>query len=229
MRLTILGNPIQTDRARCRCLNGHGHTFNDPKQTRAMQETRKTLLELWNNRYDDPSNKIVIDEFKDCEAYTLFLSFYFPIAKSESLPIRNLKLWGLIPYTNKPDFDNLAKFYSDCATGIIWSDDKLITFGASHKVKYSDNPRTEMIIIPAMKIDLQNIDQIIFKTFSPVDLREMMLDAISIGEYYEIYKEYFEGDARLPTQSFISETSLRIADFALKFADKLKKIAKQVE
>src|SRR5208337_166225 len=124
MKIIIPGNPHATKRVRCGCLNGHGHAYNDPQQTRDMAEVRSIILSKWNAFFDLPNfrddNQLKLEKAK---SFIVSLEFYLPICKSETDSVRNLKLWGFIPCTDKPDFDNLAKFYVDCGTGVIWKDD----------------------------------------------------------------------------------------------------------
>lgn len=47
--------------------------------------------------------------------------------------------------SKKPDLSNLIKFIEDTATGIIFTDDKLVCSIDAHKV-YDYDPRTELII-----------------------------------------------------------------------------------
>ena len=49
------------------------------------------------------------------------------------------------PHHVKPDIDNLVKFILDCANGIIFCDDALISCLVAHK-RYSEVPRTEFSI-----------------------------------------------------------------------------------
>ena len=59
---------------------------------------------------------------------------------------------GLIRPISKPDFDNLAKTYSDMIQGTVMTDDALIVEGISRKY-YSCKPRIEIIIEYMDEID----------------------------------------------------------------------------
>lgn len=73
----------------------------------------------------------------------LNITFFMPIPKS-----KYKKLIDKLPqpHTVKPDIDNLAKLPIDAMRGIIFKDDALIYKLTASKV-YSDNPRTEILII----------------------------------------------------------------------------------
>ena len=230
MKITIPGNPLATKRVRCGCIQGHGHAYNDPQQTRDMRDVKAIILKQWNEHFDYPnrdkwSESPMLDEH---DSYGVVLQFYMPIAKSVTQSATNLMLWGLVPCIDKPDFDNLAKFYCDCATGICWKDDKNITVGISHKIRFSKNPRVEMDIKIHPRIELREIEKAVFKTFSPEELKELSLLAIKLGENYGAFRAYFEDGDQLPYAAFLSETALHVVNLA-KYADKLKKVAKQIE
>lgn len=68
---------------------------------------------------------------------------YLPIPKSMNKIEQICAELGYIRPTNKPDFDNLAKTYSDILTGFLIYDDALIISGTSEKY-YSVKPRIEI-------------------------------------------------------------------------------------
>lgn len=224
MKITITGNPIANKRVRCGCLNGHGHAYNDPQQTIDMKAVRTHILDAWNAHFD--SNKAQCESVLSAESFHVGFDFYIPIAKSESTTIRNLKLWGLIPCTDKPDWDNLGKLYSDCMTGIIFSDDKLITLGAVGKVKFSDNPRTEITIIPKQKYKMTTQVEAIYKLFSPNELKQFFEQTLKFSKHYDRYQTNLEEDSPYRSVDLLSATAMHMIDFANAYADKLKKIAK---
>ena len=73
------------------------------------------------------------------------LSFYMPIPKSTSKKDAAKMLSGEIHHIKKPDLDNAEKQVLDAMNGIVYLDDAQITWIASSK-RYSDNPRTEILI-----------------------------------------------------------------------------------
>ena len=70
---------------------------------------------------------------------------YLPIPSSMSSVEKILAELGLIRPISKPDFDNLAKTYSDMIQGTLLFDDALIVEGVSKKF-YSTKPRIEISI-----------------------------------------------------------------------------------
>lgn len=70
---------------------------------------------------------------------------YLPIPKSMSKVETMLAEMGFIRPISKPDFDNLAKTYSDMIQGTLLYDDSLIIEGVSKKF-YSAKPRVEIHI-----------------------------------------------------------------------------------
>lgn len=70
---------------------------------------------------------------------------YLPIPSSMNAVEKILAELGLIRPISKPDFDNLAKTYSDMLQGTLLYDDALIVEGISKKF-YSTKPRIEIHI-----------------------------------------------------------------------------------
>ena len=70
---------------------------------------------------------------------------YLPTPASMKIEDKILAELGYIRPISKPDFDNLAKTYSDMLTGVLIYDDALIIEGTSKKF-YSLKPRIEVKI-----------------------------------------------------------------------------------
>lgn len=79
----------------------------------------------------------------------LFVRFMFhvPIPKSWSKRQKHMAIDGRILPIGKPDATNYAKFYEDCMTGIIYSDDARIVWVSPIK-KYDEETYTEIHITP---------------------------------------------------------------------------------
>ena len=77
---------------------------------------------------------------------------YLPIPNTMKKHEKILAEMGLIRPISKPDFDNLAKTYSDMIQEIVMTDDALIVEGISRKY-YSCKPRIEIIIEYMDEID----------------------------------------------------------------------------
>lgn len=75
----------------------------------------------------------------------LNVTFYMQIPKSISKKKKDA-LRGM-PHPIKPDLDNLIKFILDCASGILYRDDKLIASITAHKL-YDVIPRTVFTLGP---------------------------------------------------------------------------------
>lgn len=68
---------------------------------------------------------------------------YFPIPNSMSMKDKVLAEKGYIHYISIPDFDNLAKTYTDMLKGVLLYDDRLVYKGIIEK-RYSIKPRIEV-------------------------------------------------------------------------------------
>lgn len=147
--------------------------------------------------------------------------FHFPTNDSDSKAVKNEKLWGVLCPTTV-DIDNCYKNYADAANGILYHDDSMIIKGTFEK-RFSENPRTEIEIISRKKVMNQNAQEIL-KLFSPNELKELLQDAKKIALFSEKSMEDVEG-------LFHGELSTAcdgIAAFAIKYADKFKKISNKV-
>ena len=93
---------------------------------------------FFKNFYKETLNIPIIDT--PCKFYC---DCYLPTPNDMSLVNQVLAELGLIRPLKKPDFDNLAKTYSDMTQGILLFDDALIIEGISRKW-YSCKPRIEI-------------------------------------------------------------------------------------
>ena len=110
-----------------RSLNGHFYVNGAADNKR-----------FFKNFYKETLNIPIIDT--PCKFYC---DSYLPIPSDMSLVNQVLAELGLIRPVKKPDFDNLAKTYSDMTQGVLLFDDALIIEGISRKW-YSCKPRIEI-------------------------------------------------------------------------------------
>lgn len=83
---------------------------------------------------------------------TMLIDVFLPIPSSMNEKESILAEMGYIRPISKPDFDNVAKTYSDMITGSLIYDDSLIIEGTSRKF-YSLKPRIEITIRYMKEID----------------------------------------------------------------------------
>lgn len=226
MKMVIFGDPIPKTRHRCGCHGKFPVAF-DPQIKKEMEPVRQQMLHLWNSAFDNPESAMAQEAHLLAQGDTFFVTmqFYMPINKSCTVSQRNMKLWGITPCNEKPDFDNLAKFYADCLTGIVFPDDKLIVCGIAHKVRYSLTPRTEIDIMAKKDLTLEENQLQVFKVFSPQDLKDFIIGAQELGMMYGCNRALFEDNQQVPQEPFFKEASLAMMKFANRFGAKLKKIA----
>ena len=112
-----------------RSLNGHFYVNGAADNKR-----------FFKNFYKETLNIPIIDT--PCKFYC---DSYLPIPSDMSLVNQVLAELGLIRPVKKPDFDNLAKTYSDMPQGVLLFDDALIIEGISRKW-YSCKPRIEITL-----------------------------------------------------------------------------------
>jgi Holliday junction resolvase RusA-like endonuclease len=166
-------------------------------------------------------------------SYSLFpcalkvkFSFYLPVPPSDSQTEKSSKWWGLTLAYKKPDIDNLQKFYLDCGTGFLWQDDDQITDIVSKK-RYSDNPRTELLIMPASYCSLPSSTRAILRILPPHKLKEFAAHVKKLSYLDEgKINQNLEEDETSERRKWLAWTALLLSDFAKAHADDFKKIEK---
>ena len=113
---------------------------------------------FFKNFYKETLDTPIIDT--PCKFYC---DSYLPIPNDMSLVNQFLAELGLIRPLKKPDFDNLAKTYSDMTQGILLFDDALIIEGISRKW-YSCKPRIEITFKYMEEYDSEYNQKRIFKS-----------------------------------------------------------------
>jgi len=131
MKIIIPGRPIAKSRPRFARRGKFVTTYSD-------QETEEGKV-LWEIRQQRPEKRFT-------GSISVDLWFGMPIPKSTSKRELQAMKNGFVPHIKKPDIDNLIKFYLDVMNQEIFEDDKQI-FLISAEKRYSDNPRTEIIIV----------------------------------------------------------------------------------
>ena len=212
MKLILLGKPVAKARARAYPRGKH-IMFYDP-QTDLKQDVRRQF-----HRFVLES--VEASALAQAAAFTVDWYFYLPVADSCPAALRNAKLWGFDLPNHKPDYDNLEKFYLDCANGILWRDDAMVIDAGAHK-RYSSQPRIEVTIMEKKPIQVKEKIEKIMCTFSPEELKEFMCAV-------KIMSTCFVQHEDVPDHSmsgWMSHTARFLCEFARKYANILKKIEK---
>ena len=147
MKICLEGKPISKMRARYANRGNYVITY-DP-QAEAKESVSLRLMQKLQEALNNEIDEIAKEAFNITRArvFEVELWFYLPTNESDSEAQKNAKLWGLSHASNKPDYDNLEKFYLDCATGILWPDDRMIVDAKAYK-RYGNPARVEMIVMP---------------------------------------------------------------------------------
>ncbi|HTJ53652.1 MAG TPA: RusA family crossover junction endodeoxyribonuclease [Cyclobacteriaceae bacterium] len=205
-KIILYGEPISKKRHRIKRVKDKIHSY-DP------QEGDKRITKKCMGIQKDIQN---IKKMNG--ALSAIFSFYCtPIKKGY-----NDKIWGLSYHADKPDIDNMIKYYLDCANDIVFADDKQIVSCIAQK-HYSSNPRTEIIIenLPLNEIDEE--DKKILYNFSPKQLQDFSRDCQTISDYFAEVEEMAERGVDAPYASVA--TSL-LKSFAKKWSKVITKIGK---
>lgn len=147
MKIIIPGNPIPKMRHRTRVVGKRAFMY-DP-QEKQKKHVQKFLGKHIKDAFDSEDKEIVKEASDLASADYFFVRaiFYLPYPKNLTKSKANAIKWELLKPVNKFDLDNLEKFVLDAANGILYPDDGMVVCLASHKI-YSDNPRTEINIMP---------------------------------------------------------------------------------
>jgi len=161
MKIIISGKPIPKARARYSKRGKHVITY-DPQEydKRHVRSLMSQQIAAYANSEDRLKN---LELGKICagKVFSVDFTFFLPINQSDSVVARNKKLWGITKASTKPDYDNLEKFYLDCANGILWGDDASVIKASAQKL-YSNEPRVEIVVDSVEKMKLpENIEKVI--------------------------------------------------------------------
>ena len=133
VEFTVIGNPCAKGRPRFSRRGAFVSTYS-PKKT------------VDNAKIISGEAMVAMAGRKPLEcALRCVLTFYMPIPKSTSKKDVAKMLSGEIRCKKKPDLDNLIKQWGDSMNEIVYLDDAQIIWITASK-RYSDNPRTEIII-----------------------------------------------------------------------------------
>lgn len=228
MRIEIPGNPIAKARHRSRICGKKVFTY-DP-QSKEKDAIKAYLIRDLQERFRSKNKEIVIEasNLSTADVYDVSLVFSLPYPKSRTIGQINRILWGFEMMDEKPDVDNLAKFYLDCANGILFSDDKKVV---SLKVKkmYSNNPKTIIEIMPKKNLKINSTAEKIMETLNPKDFSEFMLYINNLYNFaidYEFEKKEKMCVSDTYLNEMLEESAYFMSLFAEKYALLLSKIRK---
>lgn len=145
MIFEITGNPIACARPRF----AKGKVYDSQKE---LKDWVRTYLQCQIN-----TKGIPIDHILSFEAYEVNFIFCFRNAERNRKKINELKTNGFACHSQKPDCDNLEKFYLDCCKGLFFQDDAQVIRLSSCKM-YAIQPSTLIQIngLSAKDIECQN-------------------------------------------------------------------------
>jgi Holliday junction resolvase RusA-like endonuclease len=150
-------------------------------------------------------------------SFDVVIHFYVPIPVSKTRREKNLISWGIEVPTCKPDVDNLAKFYLDCANGIFFVDDRQI-ISLNLKKSYSTEPRTEVDIMPS-KTTIEKSVKGILEEISP---REMLTLVGDLNELDDAVMAAEQIDGEKDSSGYMEQIG-KVASFISRFADRYAK------
>jgi Holliday junction resolvase RusA-like endonuclease len=161
---------------------------------------------------------LITPRILDYDSYTV--TFVFTFYRASISVYRDG--WGFgRPHTQKPDIDNLVKFYLDCGNGILWYDDSKIDKVTAIKTFGNEN-RTEMLIMAKKDQDLSPEVKKVLKAFSVDDVRDL-------GHMAKELLDFVGENCEYSSDSQINMISAALHGIADRFAEPLMKIKKGVK
>ncbi len=222
MKIILVGDPIAKKRPRFSTRAGYVVTY-DP-QEESKRDVKKRFIDILKQKLNsiDKGEAMEASSFSTQTAFKVCFYFYLPISKSDNIKTKNLKKWGIKHHNIKPDYDNLEKFYLDCANGILWKDDCMIVESHSYK-NYDENPRMEVTIVPKKQISLNGKVESFFSKCSKSELKDFIYDAKCISRI-DLDERYALEDCLI--EPWLTNVAIEISTFSIKYADLLSKIKK---
>lgn len=223
MKLIIPGDPIPKKRAR------HGRTYRGKPITYDSQYQqclahKQYIKYLIRNMEADSNIAIAMEASKilEFEAYHVDLVFYLPTPKIITRAEKAAIQWNYAHHTQKPDLDNLEKFYLDIGNGILWPDDSKIVSLSSKKYFCLSNPRTEINILTKTK-KINTTTEKVLSIFSPDDIKGLANDMQTLSENIKLDILTAPED-QIPFNADV--TAAQLVDFSRKYGDQIKAIQK---
>lgn len=228
MIIELDGPPISKQRHRSFIRNGHIATY-DPQED-MKNHVRLAIQRKMRQSIENPDQKISQDALSlySHTSFDVELNFFIQPPASLSKNALSLLLWTGSP-SQKPDVDNLAKFYLDVGNGILWADDKQII---SLKVTkdYSHRPRTRIKIFGKKPMVLNEKSLGILGVFTPDRFQELLEDLFTLFQNQKEDNQSHPGHDPRTVDSIrhkkAIQASLILSKIADKYADDLKKIKK---
>lgn len=224
MKITIPGKPIPKQRARYSKRGSFVVTYDPQEKDKNLvkQIMTQQLVDHFNVNVND--NRTGQQLYKICmsKSFSVKFIFFLPLNQSDSVSAKNKKLWGITRANTKPDYDNLEKFYLDCANGILWDDDSSVVKAEALKL-YSEVPRVEIEVNALENIIVNEKVEKVINMFSPSELFEFQKHAEKISK---ILAPNLDQNDDVYQKLWIEWTALTLSEFAIAHASKLNKIAK---
>jgi Holliday junction resolvase RusA-like endonuclease len=215
--IQLSGAPISKARPRSCIRNGSIHYYSsqhdveDEVRSHIVARLTSLLQPYRVQQYLDYCRKLQV-------SFNITITFNFQAPFSGRPLQRNSKLWKDTP-TDKPDIDNLLKFYLDAGNLILWPDDSSVISVHCEK-KFSEDPNTLIKIVGTPKMSIPTQFEKILSQISPSEFKHFLSQ---LNESIELIGETDETSNDLNKLERYASFIKRFADH---FSDRLKKIAR---
>jgi Holliday junction resolvase RusA-like endonuclease len=131
VQFTVPGPPVAKGRPRFHRASGRTYT---PEKTVRYEDTVRTF-----------ASQAMAGNAPMQGPLLVAVAFWVTVPSSWSKKRQQEAIAGEIQPTKKPDLDNCVKAIKDALNGIVWRDDsQVVTLRL--KKRYSDTPRTEVVV-----------------------------------------------------------------------------------
>ncbi len=220
MKIVLEGKPIAKMRARYSKRGNFVITY-DP-QSEAKESVRQRFILALHEALNQESKEECLEAYgiTHAKAFEVDFWFYMPINESDSETTKNAKLWGFELPTSKPDYDNMEKFYLDCANGVFWPDDRMIIDAHAHK-RYDVKPRMEVTIVERKEMKLPCKAESVIKVFSPDMFKNFLID---VRKFDALDPIALDGPRDENFEDWLTMAACLVSEFSSKYATTLKKV-----
>lgn len=216
MILRLPGHPIHKVRHRSCIRSGRIHSYDTQGiDKEAIAWSLKSLVNAAMHSDDDATSAEAFN-LLSFDYYVVSIEFHLMPPISLSTKQRTLLCWNAY-HLEKPDLDNLVKFYLDVGNKILWHDDKKIVELKATKI-YSEFPATVITVEGRKKMEDNTAVQGILGTFPPNRYYDMLSDLRFLAEIENTPNRSYEKKA--------ADAAYIISRFADTYSDELRKIKK---
>ena len=141
----VPGKPVAKGRPRATVVGGHARMYTPERTARYEEVVSREYIAQCGNTVFQAGTPLAVQ-----------IIAYMPTPKSTSKVKREKMLRGEIPYTKKPDWDNIGKIICDALNGVAWYDDAQVVRATVSKQYAADDAVGVQVCIQEVRHDEAN-------------------------------------------------------------------------